>query len=227
MLLESSSILNRVQSQQLILIPNATFIASVSELGMKYPLDLRFTIFSLSQQITVRDADGKSILFVKQKMFRFKEKIEVFSDDSMQKKLFEINADRIIDFSANYHFTSADGSDWGAVRRRGMRSLWSAHYEIIENGVVDMNLQEEDPWKKILESLLGEIPFVGFLAIYLLNPTYLISMADGTPALRALKKPSIFERYFVIEKLAELDEDDELRALLSMIMMVLLEKSRG
>jgi uncharacterized protein YxjI len=50
---------------------------------MKYPLDLRFTIFSLSQQITVRDADGQSILFVKQKMFRFKEKIEVFSDDSM------------------------------------------------------------------------------------------------------------------------------------------------
>jgi hypothetical protein len=194
---------------------------------MKYPLDLRFTIFSLSQQITVRDADGQSILFVKQKMFRFKEKIEVFSDDSMQKKLFEINADRIIDFSANYHFAAADGSDWGAVRRRGMRSLWSAHYEIIENNVVDMNLQEENPWKKVLESLLGEIPFVGFLAIYLLNPTYLISMADGTPALRALKKPSIFERYFVIEKLAELDEDDELRALLSMIMMVLLEKSRG
>ena len=43
----------------------------------------------------------------------------------------------------------------------------------------------------------------------------------------ATKKPSILERYFVIEKLAELDEDDELRALLSMIMMVLLEKSRG
>lgn len=194
---------------------------------MKYPLDLRFTLFSLSQQITVRDADGQSILFVKQKMFRFKEKIEVFADSSMQKKLFEINADRIIDFSANYHFTAADGSDWGAVRRRGMRSLWSAHYEIIENNVVDMNLHEEDPWKKVIESLLGEIPFVGFVAIYLLNPSYLISMADGTPALRALKKPSVFERFFVIERLAELEEDDELRALLSMIMMVLLEKSRG
>jgi hypothetical protein len=52
-------------------------------------------------------------------------------------------------------------------------------------------------------------------------------MADGTLALRATKKPSIFERYFVIEKLAEIDEDDELRALLSLIMMVLLEKRRG
>ena len=92
---------------------------------------------------------------------------------------------------------------------------------------LDMHINEEEPWKKLLEGLLGEIPIVGFLFIYLLNPSYLISMADGTPALRATKKPSIFERYFVIEKLADIDEDDELRALLSLLMMVLLEKNRG
>ena len=194
---------------------------------MQYPLDIRFTLFALSQQITVRDAAGNSILYVKQKMFRLKEKVEVFSDSSMGTKLFEINADRIIDFSANYHFTAADGSDWGAVRRRGMRSLWSAHYEIMEEGSVDMHLREEDPWKKVIESLLGEIPVVGFAAMYLINPSYLITMADGRPALRATKKPSIFERYFVIDKLADIDPDDELRAVLSLIMMVLLEKSRG
>jgi uncharacterized protein YxjI len=194
---------------------------------MQYPLEMRFTLFSLSQQITVRDAAGSSILFVKQKMFRLKEKIEVFSDSSQSKKLFEINADRVIDFSANYHFTGADGTDWGAVRRRGMRSLWSAHYEVIENNQIDMVIQEEDPWKKVIESLLGEIPIVGFLFLYLLNPSYLIKMADGSNAFRIVKKPSVFERYFVIEKLTELDEDDELRALLSLIMMVILEKNRG
>jgi uncharacterized protein YxjI len=161
---------------------------------MQYPLDLRFTIFSLAQQITVRDASGNSILFVKQKMFRFREKIEVFSDSSQSKKLFEINADRIIDFSANYSFTGADGSDWGSVRRHGMRSLWSAHYEVIEDKRVDMHIREEAPWKKFLESLLSEIPIVGFVFIYFLNPTYLITLADGTPALRATKKPSILER---------------------------------
>jgi hypothetical protein len=52
-------------------------------------------------------------------------------------------------------------------------------------------------------------------------------MADGSNAFRIVKKPSVFERYFVIEKLTELDEDDELRALLSLIMMVILEKNRG
>ena len=194
---------------------------------MQYPLDLRFTIFSFAKKITVSDASGNSILFVRQKMFRFKEKIEVFSDSSQKSKLFEINADRILDFSANYSFTGADGSDWGSVRRHGMRSLWSAHYEVIENNRVEMHIREEAPWKKFLESFLGQIPIVGMIPDYFLNPSYLITMADGIPAFRALKKPSLVERHFVIEKRIELDEDDELRALLSVIMMVLLEKSRG
>jgi hypothetical protein len=160
-------------------------------------------------------------------MFRLKEKVEVFSSPDMSRKLFEINADRMLDFSANYRFTGADGTDWGTVRREGMRSLWAAHYDIYEQGNIDMMIREEEPWKRLVEGLLGEIPLLGFVAIYLINPSYIVKMADGTLALRATKKPSIFERYFVIEKLAEIDEDDELRALLSLIMMVLLEKRRG
>jgi hypothetical protein len=194
---------------------------------MQYPLEIRFKLFALSQQIAVRDAAGNSILYVKQKMFRLKEKVEVFSSPDMSRKLFEINADRMLDFSANYRFTGADGTDWGTVRREGMRSLWAAHYDIYEQGNIDMMIREEEPWKRLVEGLLGEIPLLGFVAIYLINPSYIVKMADGTLALRATKKPSIFERYFVIEKLAEIDEDDELRALLSLIMMVLLEKRRG
>jgi uncharacterized protein YxjI len=194
---------------------------------MQYPLEMRFTLFSLSQQFHVKDAAGSSILFVKQKMFRLKEKIEVFSDASQQKKLFEINADRVLDFSACYRFMGADGSDWGAVRRRGMRSLWSAHYEVFRDNQIEMAINEEEPWKKVVESLLGEIPLVGLVFLYFLNPSYVITMADGTQALRIVKKPSVFERYFVIQKLAELDAEDELRALLSLIMMVILEKDRG
>ncbi|MFO0013897.1 MAG: hypothetical protein ACK553_14240 [Planctomycetota bacterium] len=194
---------------------------------MQYPLEMRFKLFALSQQIAVRDANGKSILYVKQKMFRLKEKVEVFSDSDMKQKLFEINADRMLDFSANYRFTGADGTDWGTVRREGMRSLWASHYDIYEEGRIDMTIREEDPWKKFLESLLGEILVIGFIAIYFLNPSYLVRMANGSAVLRIIKKPSVFERYFVIEKLAEMDEDDELRALLALILMVMLEKSRG
>jgi len=194
---------------------------------MKYPIELRFKLFSLSKQIVIRDGSGSQLMYVKQKMFRLKEKVEVFSDSSLRQKIFEINADRIIDFSANYSFTAADGSDYGSIRRLGRRSLWSAYYEIIEDGQVDMTIREESPWKKFIESLLSEIPFVGFFFIYLLNPSYVISFANGTLAFRATKKPSIFERYFVIDKLSEIEADDELRALLGLLMMVLLEQRRG
>jgi uncharacterized protein YxjI len=194
---------------------------------MQYPLKLNFKLFALAPQIYVKDSTGKSILFIRQKLFKLRERVEVFRDSTRSQKLFDIAADRIIDFSANYHFTMADGTPWGGVRRKGMRSIWAAHYQVIEDNRVDMEIREESPMKRVAEALLGEIPVVGFIALYLLNPSYLISTADGQPMFRAIKKPSVFERYFEIHKLGEMDEDDELRALLALMMMVMLEKNRG
>lgn len=194
---------------------------------MQYPLDLRFKLLTFGQRITATDANGQVLMFIKQKMFRLKEQVEIYSDASQSRLLFRIAADRMIDFSANYHFTDAAGNDWGAVRRRGMRSLWSAHYEIMQDGHVDMTIEEENPMKKVLESLLSEIPIIGFIAVYLLNPSYILRRPDGTPVLRIIKKPAIFEGRYIVEKLSEIPEDDELRSLMALIMLVLLERSRG
>lgn len=194
---------------------------------MQYPLDLRFKLITLGQRITATDATGQPLLFIKQKMFKLKEKVQIYSDAKLTQEIFQIAADRIIDFSANYHFTDPQGTDWGSVRRKGMRSLWSAHYEVMQDGVVDMTISEESPMKKLLESLLDGIPLVGFIAVMLLNPSYIVSRPDGTPLLRLTKKPAVFEGKFVLEKLNDLPEDDELRSLLALIMMVLLERKRG
>ncbi len=194
---------------------------------MQYPIELRFRLWTIGQQITAIDAQGNTLMFIKQKMFRFKEKVEVFSDSSQQKLLFRIDADRVIDFSANYHFTDAAGNDWGAVRRQGMRSLWSAHYDVMQEGQVDMTIEEESPIKKVVESLLAEIPVVGLIAIYLLNPSYIVRRPDGSNVLRLIKRPAVFEGRYTLEKLTELPEDDEFRSLMSLIMLVLLERRRG
>lgn len=194
---------------------------------MQYPIDLRFKLMTLGQRITATDASGQALLFIKQKMFKLKERVNIYSDPKLKQEIFQIAADRMIDFSANYRFTDPQGTDWGSVRRRGMRSLWSAHYEIMQDGVVDMTISEESPMKKLLESLLGEIPVVGFVAVMLLNPSYIVCRPDGTQLLRLTKKPAVFEGKFVLEKLSELPEDDELRSLLALIMMVLLERKRG
>ena len=194
---------------------------------MKYPLELRFKLLTFGQRITATDADGKMLMFIKQKMFKLKEKVEIYSDDSQTSLIFRIEADRMIDWSANYHFTDAAGNDWGSVRRKGMRSLWAAHYDVIQDGEIDMSIREESPMKKVMESILGEIPLVGIAAIYLLNPSYIVSRPDGTPLLKLTKRPAIWEGLFTLEKLSEMPEDDELRSLLALLMMVLLERRRG
>ncbi len=194
---------------------------------MQYPLNLHFKILTLGQRITALDANEQLLMFIKQKMFKLKEHVEVFADAERKQLIFQVKADRVIDFSANYHFTDAQENDWGAVRRKGMRSLWSAHYEVMQEGQIDMTISEESPFKKVLESMLGEIPLVGFVATYLLNPSFLVRRPDGTPLLRVIKKPAIFEGHFIVEKLNDMPEDDELRSLLAIITMVLLERRRG
>ncbi|TWU23343.1 hypothetical protein Pla52o_28790 [Novipirellula galeiformis] len=194
---------------------------------MQYPIELTFKLMTFGQRITATDANGNVLMFIKQKMFKLKEKVDIYSDSTQQNLIFQIASDRMIDFSANYHFRDAQGNDWGAVRRKGMRSLWSAHYDIMQEGTVDMTISEESPMKKVLESLLGEIPIIGLVADYMLNPSYIIKRPDGTPVLRLTKRPAVFEGKFTLTKLNEIPEDDELRSLLAMIMLVLLERRRG
>lgn len=194
---------------------------------MEYPISLKFKVLTFGQQITATDRNGKSLMYIKQKMFKLKEKVEIYSDKVSKQVLFTIGADRIIDFSANYHFRDAAGNDWGSVRRKGMRSLWSAHYEVIQNGQLDATIDEESPMKKVAEAILGEIPLVGFIAVLLLNPSYIVRSPEGTPLLRLIKRPAVFEGKYTLEKLSEMSEDDELRCLMSLIMLVLLERRRG
>jgi uncharacterized protein YxjI len=194
---------------------------------MQYPIDLRFKLFSLTNSIVAKDASGKELLFVRQQLLRLKEAVDVYSDSSRTKQLFHIRADRILDFTANYSFTATDGMAWGSVRRKGMRSLWQAHYEIIQDGQVDMVLREENPWKKILDGILGELPVVGILFVYFINPSYLVSRPDGTPLLRVTKRRSFLEASFRVDKLNEMPEDDELRSLLALLMLTILERARG
>jgi uncharacterized protein YxjI len=195
--------------------------------GLSYPIELHFRLLTLGQRISAVDARGNTLMFIKQKMFKLREKVEIFSNDSLAQLMFQIEADRMLDFSANYHFTDAAGNDWGSVRRKGMRSLWSAHYDVIQDGQIDMTIREENPTKKVIESILGEIPIIGLIAIYLLNPSYLVCRPDGKPLLRLTKQAAIFEGRFTLEKLSDMPEDDELRSLIALIMVVLLERRRG
>ena len=130
---------------------------------MQYPLSLSFKIMALAPQIFVRDANGDVVCYVKQKMFKLKEAVTVFRDQTKTDVFCEIKADRVIDWSAKYSFFDASGESFGSVKRKGMKSIWKAHYEVYDEADNHIsNISEENPMAKVMDSVLGEIPIVGF-----------------------------------------------------------------
>lgn len=195
---------------------------------MNYPLNMRFKLLAVAPQIFVDDSAGETVCYVKQKLLKLKEAVTVFRDSSQQQVLCEIKADRVIDFSANYRFIDPSGESFGSVRRRGMRSLWKAHYEIHdETGQHTSNITEANPLAKIGDSLLGEIPILGALTGYLFHPRYELTDVDGTVRMKMTKKPSFFEACYTVERMMDYDDVAELRGLMSFLMMALLERRRG
>ena len=195
---------------------------------MQFPLTLSFKIWALAPQVFVTDANGQLLFYVKQKLLKLKEAVTVFADEEQTKPLYTIQADRIIDFSARYHFHDQNGVELGSVKRRGRRSLWKAHYDIYDmNEIVMATIQEENSWIRFWDALFTEIPFVGMFAGYVFNPTYLVSRPDGITVVKVKKQPAFLESNFTIEEAVDIDSAAEIRTILSILMMTLLERARG
>jgi uncharacterized protein YxjI len=195
---------------------------------MNYPINLSFKLLALASQIRITDASGQMLGYVKQKMFKLKEDIRVFTDDSQTNQIFGIKADRILDFSAKYNFTDRAGHPIGSIRRKGMRSIWKAHYEIYdERENLVMEIHEESAWVKVVDTLVGELPVVGMFTGYLFNPAYLISRTGGAVVARLQKQPAFFEGKFELTQKDQMNQTEETRVLLSVLTMTLLERARG
>lgn len=194
---------------------------------MRFPLNLTFKKIALAPQIYVRDEAGQVQLYVRQKLLKLREAVNVFADEAQQELKYTLQADRVIDVRTRYHIRDAAGNDLGQFRRKSMRSLWKLHCEVSRGDQVVFEIREANPWVKVIDGLIGEIPVVGLLSGYFFNPVYNLMRPDGTMVLRAVKQPALLEGKFTIEKAGELDAGDEGLAVLSLLLMLLMEKNRG
>jgi len=198
--------------------------------GLNFPIDFEFRISTFSNDFVATDASGNTIAYVKQKMFKLKEDIMIYNDKSKSKMIYNIKADRWLDFSAAYNIMHADGQPIGKIVRKGWKSLWKSEYELIDqNEKLQFHIREENPMAKVMDGLLGEIPLVGAFTGYFFNPKYVVTdlEANDTIYARLSKQPSFWGRRFKLEKLNDLDIDDEQRIILGLMMMMLLERRRG
>jgi uncharacterized protein YxjI len=195
---------------------------------MKFPLSLSFKVLALAPQISVIDADDSLQFYVRQKLLKFKESVDVYADAEQKRLAYTINADRVIDWSANYAVADAKGRPLGSIARKGMRSLWRAEYHIQTAAGARYVVREENPWAKVMDSLFSEIPLVGLLAGYLFHPAYRITREnEDAVVMRAEKLPAFFEGKYRVEAKAKLAEDDVAVLTMGLIMLLLLERQRG
>lgn len=196
--------------------------------NLQFPVKFVFKISSFSNDFTATDANNNTVAYVKQKLFKLKEDINIYGNESQTDIFYNIKADRWLDFSASYNMVDSYGTEIGKVARKGWVSFWKAEYELIDqNQQIQYHIREDNPWVKVMDHFLGEIPILGFFTGYFFNPSYNVTNLNGEVIAKLTKEPSFWGRKFEVTKLQEFDNDDDERIILGLMMMILLERRRG
>jgi hypothetical protein len=195
---------------------------------MRYPLNLRFKIAAIASQIYATDADGNSLFYVKQKLFKLKEDIEIYSDESKSTLLYHVKADRIIDFSPQFTLFDATGNAIGSVKRNGGRSIWRASYTL-QTSTMTAEVKELNPFEKVMDALLSQVPFLGLISGYVFHPKYGIFDTANAQFAELEKLPAFFEGKYKLESpaMASADETTQRNFAALMMVVVLRERIRG
>lgn len=200
-----------------------------------FPLTLEFK-FSLLTELRVTDAQGTLLAVVKEKMFSIRDEVRVYADEGRKRQTHGIRARGLmagaLDWRARRDIRRVDGSEVGALRAQGMRTLWGASYELLGQGDrLEFTIRDDHPWMSMVEGVIGAVPFIGDVIAmgfdYLVNPTYTVTDAAGVPAFRVRKRRSVFSRRFVVEELRPVRPEEAELVVLGLVQLVLRERERG
>ncbi|TCV19955.1 hypothetical protein EDC17_100354 [Sphingobacterium alimentarium] len=192
-----------------------------------YPLDFKFKIGTLSNDFEAKDALGNTLFYVREKILTWRDQMKVYSDSSKSELLYEMKSNRLIDFQQTFTITDAANNVIGKVRRKSIRSLWKSTFKLVNaDDEHDYTIQEKNAFVKMWDGIFGEIPIIGMLSGYVFNPSYILSNNAGEALFELKKEPSFFGRKFKVEKLTSSDIEEE-RLVLSLALMVLVERDRG
>jgi len=120
---------------------------------------LKRQVFAFAGKFRFYEPGGKLVLFSEQKMFKLREDIRVFSDESKSQEVLMIKARQIIDFSAAFDVVdSVLGQKVGALRRKGLASMLRDEWEILDvNDAVIGSLFEDSMGLALVRRLLTNL----------------------------------------------------------------------
>ncbi len=97
------------------------------------------------QGFEIEDANGAMVGYGRQKAFRLREDLRVFTDTNETSELLRIAGRSIIDFGATYDVLTPEGHSLGSLRRRGVTStLIRDSWLIFDAGGAQIGMLRED-----------------------------------------------------------------------------------
>jgi uncharacterized protein YxjI len=94
---------------------------------------LRRQAIALTGKFRFYDPAGRLVMFSEQKMFRLKEDIRIYGDESKTQEVLSIKARQIMDFSAAYDVVDTEmNQKVGALRRKGWSSILRDEWEVLD-----------------------------------------------------------------------------------------------
>ncbi|MCA9283110.1 MAG: hypothetical protein H6812_00935 [Phycisphaeraceae bacterium] len=97
----------------------------------------------------VYDPEGNVVAFCRQKAFKLREDMRLYTDESMSSELLTMKARSVIDFGATYDVTLPDGQVLGSLRRKGLKSILRDQWLVFAPG--DAGTKGATPIATIIE----------------------------------------------------------------------------
>jgi uncharacterized protein YxjI len=153
----------------------------------------------------VYDAHGTVVGYCKQKAFKLREDIRIYTDESMSKELIRIAARTILDFSTTYDVVLSDGTVVGSFRRKGLKSTFLRdEWMVFDQKNVQVGLlQEDSAWMGFLRRTVE-------LAAVLFPQKYQLLRSDGSVAARLRQHFNIFVYRLGVAPSPDLKTDEPL-----------------
>lgn len=102
-------------------------------------------VFALTGKFRFFDPSGNLVMFSEQKMFKLREDIRVYSDESKTQEVLSIKARQIIDFSAAYDVVdTAYNQKVGTLRRKGWSSMLRDEWQVLDANDNQIGVMFED-----------------------------------------------------------------------------------
>ena len=134
----------------------------------RFHVGQRVTPFQNAYRISTDDGAGEPgalVAFAKQKRLAFKESFTLYRDESATTPVLTIAADRGLDVRSVMTVRDPSGATVGRLRKKGRASLLRSTWELEQQGLPLVLVQERSLAIALLRRLWGLVPYVGSLPL--------------------------------------------------------------